>query len=166
MLLLDRFLRRCFFLCLCGRVLRLVAAVTLLFLLVHFAGFLALTLKLLLGFARFGFLTLACLRQTFFIFFLFLAAFLILTLRLGSRERALRTAERLRYATIASNIGDVRTLVIYPATTLFAHNTPEERTAAGVFDDTLRVSVGIEDPEDLVQDFTNAVETDTQGEQQ
>lgn len=90
----------------------------------------------------------------------------ILTLRLGSRERALRTAERLRYATIASNIGDVRTLVIYPATTLFAHNTPEERTAAGVFDDTLRVSVGIEDPEDLVQDFTNAVETDTQGEQQ
>lgn len=83
----------------------------------------------------------------------------ILTLRLGSRERALRVAESLRYATIASNIGDVRTLVIYPATTLFLHNTPEERAAAGVFEDTLRVSVGIEDPEDLVADFKKAIES-------
>ena len=83
----------------------------------------------------------------------------ILTLRLGSRERALRVAESLRYATIASNIGDVRTLVICPATTLFLHNTPEERAAAGVFEDTLRVSVGIEDPEDLVADFKKAIES-------
>ena len=82
----------------------------------------------------------------------------ILTLRVGSRERALRVAGALRNATIASNIGDVRTLVIYPATTLFVHNTPEERAAAGVFDDTLRVSVGIEDAEDLIEDFKNALE--------
>jgi len=82
----------------------------------------------------------------------------ILTLRTGSKEKAFKIINSLKTATIASNIGDVRTLVIYPATTLYLHNTKEEMYAAGVFEDTIRVSVGIEDVEDLIADFTAAIE--------
>lgn len=81
----------------------------------------------------------------------------ILTLRAGSKEKAFKILNSLKIAKIASNIGDVRTLVIYPATTLYIHNTKEEMNAAGVFDDTIRVSVGIEDAQDLIADFTNAI---------
>lgn len=81
----------------------------------------------------------------------------ILTLRAGSKEKAFKIINSLKTADIASNIGDVRTLVIYPATTLYLHNTKEEMNAAGVFDDTIRISVGIEDVEDLTADFTNAI---------
>lgn len=81
----------------------------------------------------------------------------ILTLRTGSREKAFKILNSLKVATIASNIGDIRTLVIYPATTLYLHNTKEEMNAAGVFDDTIRISVGIEDADDLIQDFTSAI---------
>ena len=82
----------------------------------------------------------------------------ILTFRAGSRERAVSVLNRLRYAAIASNIGDVRTLVIYPASTIFLKNTPAQRRAAGVYDDTVRVSVGIEDADDLIEDFLAALE--------
>ena len=81
----------------------------------------------------------------------------ILTLRTGSRERAFRLINALHYVKIASNIGDVRTLVIHPASTLYLRSGREETEAAGVYDDTIRVSVGIEDIEDLIRDFRNAV---------
>lgn len=81
----------------------------------------------------------------------------ILTISTGSREKAFKLINSLKTAIIASNIGDVRTLVIYPATTLFLHNTKEEMNAAGVFEDTVRVSVGIEDIEDLLADFRQAI---------
>ena len=58
---------------------------------------------------------------------------------------------------IASNIGDMRTLVIHPASTLYIHSDAEETRAAGVYDDTIRVSLGIEDAEDIIEDFTSAV---------
>ena len=82
----------------------------------------------------------------------------ILTFRCGSKERAFRIINALKYALIASNIGDIRTLVIHPASTLYIRSGKEEREAAGVYDDTIRVSLGIEDKEDLIQDFLHAVE--------
>ena len=81
----------------------------------------------------------------------------ILSFRTGSRERAFRIINSLKYGLIASNIGDIRTLVIHPASTLYIHSKQEEREAAGVFEDTVRVSVGIEDPEDLIKDFHEAI---------
>lgn len=81
----------------------------------------------------------------------------ILTFRAGSGEAARTVINRLNYACIASNIGDVRTLVIHPASTIFMKNSPEQCQAAGVFEDTIRVSVGIEDAQDLIGDFTAAV---------
>lgn len=81
----------------------------------------------------------------------------ILSFRVGSRERAFGIINALKYAMIASNIGDLRTLVIHPASTLYMHSSVEEREAAGVYDDTIRVSVGIEDKEDLIEDFLSAI---------
>ena len=81
----------------------------------------------------------------------------ILTIRAGSRERAYKLMNSLRYAFNATNIGDVNTLVIHPASTIYIHNTVEEKEAAGVYDDTIRISVGIEDVEDLIEDFKSAI---------
>ena len=64
---------------------------------------------------------------------------------------------------IASNIGDIRTLVIHPASTLYVQASREETLAAGVYDDTVRVSVGIEDAEDLINDFTQAIQNNPIG---
>lgn len=81
----------------------------------------------------------------------------VFSFRVGSRERAFQVIDSLTYAFIASNIGDLRTLVIHPASTLYVQADEKEKEAAGVFDDTIRVSMGIEDGEDLVRDFVNAI---------
>ena len=82
----------------------------------------------------------------------------ILSFRAGSKERAFAIINSLNHVCIASNIGDIRTLVIHPASTLYVQASPAEMEAAGVHDDTVRVSVGIEDIEDLIEDFTLAIE--------
>ena len=82
----------------------------------------------------------------------------ILTVRCGSKERAFSVINHLRYCANATNIGDVRTLVIHPASTIYAFNTEQERLDAGVYDDLIRVSVGLEDAEDLIGDFIQAAE--------
>lgn len=87
----------------------------------------------------------------------------ILNFRAGSKERAFKIINSLKYALIASNIGDLRTLVIHPTSTLYIRSTEEEMEAAGVYADTIRVSVGIEDSEDLIRDFTNAIEESIRG---
>ena len=81
----------------------------------------------------------------------------IFTFRAGTKERAFGIINHLKYAMIASNIGDIRTLVIHPASTLYMHTGKEEMESAGVYEDTVRVSVGIEDAEDLIQDFKEAM---------
>ncbi len=82
----------------------------------------------------------------------------IFTIRLGSKERAFEFMNKLNYAYIMSNIGDLRTMVVHPASTMALHSSPEERAAAGVYDDLVRVSVGIEDIEDLIVDFASTIE--------
>jgi O-acetylhomoserine (thiol)-lyase len=89
----------------------------------------------------------------------------ILTFRAGSKERAFKIINNLKFALIASNIGDLRTLVIHPASTLYLKSGKAETEAAGVFEDTIRVSVGIEDKEDLINDFLDAVRESRSNEQ-
>ena len=81
----------------------------------------------------------------------------ILTVRAGSKERAFKLMNSVKYACIATNIGDVRTLLIHPASTIYTHDTEEQKINAGVYDDTIRISVGIEDIDDLLADFRQAV---------
>ena len=82
----------------------------------------------------------------------------IVTLRAGSKEKAYALMNSLKYVLNATNIGDTKTLVIHPASTIYLHNTEEQMTNAGVYDDTIRISVGIEDAKDLIEDFTEAIE--------
>lgn len=81
----------------------------------------------------------------------------ILTVRAGSKQRAYALMDSLRFARKATNIGDTRTLVIHPASTIYLHSEEAQRHRAGVYDDTVRVSVGIEDAGDLIRDFVEAV---------
>ncbi|MGM9538901.1 MAG: PLP-dependent transferase [Candidatus Onthomonas sp.] len=81
----------------------------------------------------------------------------LLTFRAGSKERAFALINHLKYACIVSNIGDVRTLVVHPASSIYIHSDASEMERAGVYDDLIRVSVGIEFIDDLVADFTAAV---------
>lgn len=82
----------------------------------------------------------------------------IITIRAGSKEKAFKLINSLKYACIATNIGDVRTLVIHPASTIYTHSTTEQQVNAGVYDDTIRISVGIEDIDDLIADFRQAID--------
>jgi len=81
----------------------------------------------------------------------------ILTIRVGSKEKAFQVINSLTIPRIVSNIGDTKTLIIHPESTLNAHSTEKEKVEAGVFDDLIRISVGIEDVEDLIEDFENAL---------
>lgn len=81
----------------------------------------------------------------------------IVTFRAGSKERAFGIINALQIPFILSNIGDTKTLVIHPASTIAVHLSEEEQIASGIYDDLIRVSVGIEDIEDLKRDFKNAI---------
>lgn len=82
----------------------------------------------------------------------------IVTLRAGSKQKAFKLINSLNYAVNATNIGDVRTLVIHPSSTIYAHSDEEQKQAAGVYDDLIRVSVGIEDIDDIIADFKQAID--------
>ncbi|MBM3715215.1 O-acetylhomoserine aminocarboxypropyltransferase/cysteine synthase family protein [Microbacterium sp. LMI1-1-1.1] len=65
--------------------------------------------------------------------------------------------DALQLASHLANIGDARTLVIHPASTTHRQLTPEQLTAAGVPADLIRISVGLEDPEDILWDLDQAL---------
>lgn len=81
----------------------------------------------------------------------------ILTIRVGCKENAFKVINALRYAANVANIGDVRTLVIHPASTIFATNSAQEKESMGVYEDLIRISVGLEDFVDLQEDFNQAL---------
>ncbi|MFZ5641237.1 MAG: O-acetylhomoserine aminocarboxypropyltransferase/cysteine synthase family protein [Bacillota bacterium] len=83
---------------------------------------------------------------------------ILLTFGVGSKERAFKVINNLKYAYNLANIGDIRTLVIHPASTIYTANSPEEKAIMGVTEDMIRVSAGIEDIKDLVEDFGQALD--------
>ena len=66
--------------------------------------------------------------------------------------------DALRLFKLVANVGDTRSLVSHPATMTHARLTPEQRTAAGISAGTIRLSVGLEDPRDLIADLKRALE--------
>ncbi|MCP4131556.1 MAG: O-acetylhomoserine aminocarboxypropyltransferase/cysteine synthase [bacterium] len=81
----------------------------------------------------------------------------VLTIRLGSREKCFLLIKHLKLAKNMANIGDVRTLVIHPASTIFHEYTAAERNDAGVYDDLVRISAGIENIKDIIIDFKESL---------
>ena len=73
-------------------------------------------------------------------------------------EAGKRLCEEVELATFLANIGDARTLLIHPASTTHAQLNEAEQRASGVFPDLLRLSVGIEDVEDVIADLDSAIE--------
>ncbi|MBR5620290.1 MAG: O-acetylhomoserine aminocarboxypropyltransferase/cysteine synthase [Clostridia bacterium] len=76
----------------------------------------------------------------------------------GGRAAATVFQDSLRLATIATHVADCRTCVLYPAGTTHRQLTDEQLIACGVPDDLLRLSVGIENVEDILEDIAQALE--------
>ncbi|WP_309081414.1 O-acetylhomoserine aminocarboxypropyltransferase/cysteine synthase [Zhihengliuella sp.] len=76
----------------------------------------------------------------------------------GGRKAGERFIEALQLASHLANIGDARTLVLHPASTTHQQLTPEQLLAGGVPEDLIRLSVGIEDVEDILWDLDQALE--------
>jgi cystathionine beta-lyase/cystathionine gamma-synthase len=75
----------------------------------------------------------------------------------GGRAAVQRMIKRFKLATFAASLGGVETTISYPEITSHRSMTPEERAELGVGPGTVRVSVGIEDPGDIIADFSQAI---------
>jgi len=75
----------------------------------------------------------------------------------GGAAAARRFIESVKLASHLANIGDAKTLVIHPASTTHSQQTPAELVAAGVSEDYIRVSVGLEDLADIQADMDQAL---------
>jgi len=76
----------------------------------------------------------------------------------GDYEAARGTVESTELASLLANVGDAKTLIIHPASTPHQQLSEEEKLSAGVTNDLVRLSVGIEDPQDIVDDLAQAIE--------
>ena len=76
----------------------------------------------------------------------------------GGFAAGVRFIERVELASHLANVGDAKTLVIHPASTTHQQIPTEERLASGVGDDMIRISVGIEDLDDILWDLGKALE--------
>jgi hypothetical protein len=75
----------------------------------------------------------------------------------GGRAAAVKFIESLQLFSHLANIGDAKSLVIHPASTTHEQLTDAEQQAAGVTPDFIRLSVGIEDIQDILDDLDNAL---------
>jgi O-acetylhomoserine (thiol)-lyase len=83
----------------------------------------------------------------------------ILSVRLrGGEEAAKRVLERVRIFDYLVNLGDAKSLIVHPSTSTHYGLSVEEQEASGVYEDMLRLSVGIEDSGDLIEDLRQALE--------
>ncbi|HVA32900.1 MAG TPA: O-acetylhomoserine aminocarboxypropyltransferase/cysteine synthase family protein [Candidatus Baltobacteraceae bacterium] len=81
----------------------------------------------------------------------------ILTFRLrGGGTEAKRFIDRLQLFSLLANVGDAKSLVIHPASTTHQQLTPEQRLRSAIDDSTIRLSIGIEHPQDILTDLTQA----------
>ena len=75
----------------------------------------------------------------------------------GGQEAAFRFLNALEIILISNNLGDAKSIATHPATTTHQRLTPEQRAALGITDGMVRLSCGIEAPEDLVADILGAL---------
>jgi O-succinylhomoserine sulfhydrylase len=75
----------------------------------------------------------------------------------GGKDAAFRFMNALEIFQISNNLGDAKSLVTHPATTTHQRLSPETRAELGIFDNSVRLSVGLEDVDDLVADLDQAL---------
>ncbi len=76
----------------------------------------------------------------------------------GGYEAGREFIDRLKMFSHLANVGDARSLVIHPASTTHQQLSAEEQAAAGVTQDLVRLSIGLEDIEDILWDLDQALE--------
>jgi O-succinylhomoserine sulfhydrylase len=76
----------------------------------------------------------------------------------AGKQAAFRLMNAFQIITISNNLGDTKSLATHPATTTHMRIGPEERAKLGITDGIIRLSVGLEDPADLIDDLTQALE--------
>jgi O-acetylhomoserine (thiol)-lyase len=76
----------------------------------------------------------------------------------GGLEAGKKFIDSVELLSHLANIGDAKTLVIHPASTTHQQLTADERKSTGVSDDFIRISVGLEDVEDIIEDISQALE--------
>jgi cystathionine gamma-lyase len=81
----------------------------------------------------------------------------MITIELGTRERAARILERVRVFSLAESLGGVESLISHPASMTHASVPPEHRARLGITDGMVRLSCGVEDVEDLLEDLEQAL---------
>ncbi len=81
----------------------------------------------------------------------------------GGREAGCRFIENVQLASHLANVGDAKTLVLHPASTTHQQLSAEDLVAAGVGEDLIRLSVGLEDPEDIISDLSRALRASQKG---
>ncbi len=77
----------------------------------------------------------------------------------GSREQGKKFVESLKIFSHLANVGDCRSLVIHPASTTHFRMSDEALAAGGITQGTIRLSIGLEDPDDLIDDLKRALKT-------
>lgn len=77
----------------------------------------------------------------------------------GGKKSAFKVANALEIVRISNNLGDAKSLITHPSTTTHQRFTEEARLEQGITQGMLRLSVGLEDPDDLADDLTRALDT-------
>ncbi len=80
----------------------------------------------------------------------------LLTIDMGTKEKAYHFLNATKIATITANIGDSRTLALHMASTIYSDFDDETKKFLGITEGLLRISIGLENPEDILEDFLNA----------
>lgn len=81
----------------------------------------------------------------------------------GGRTNGAKFIENLQLASHLANVGDARTLVLHPASTTHQQLTADQLTAAGIPEDLIRISVGLEDVDDIIWDLDQALTAALEG---
>jgi O-acetylhomoserine (thiol)-lyase len=81
----------------------------------------------------------------------------------GGRDAGARFIESVRLFSHLANVGDLRSLVIHPGSTTHQQMTDEQLASAGIGEEMIRVSVGLEDPDDLISDLDRALQASQRG---
>ncbi|MDU1583885.1 MAG: PLP-dependent transferase, partial [Peptoniphilus harei] len=76
----------------------------------------------------------------------------------GGRNAATKFMDSLKLAAVVTHVADARTCVLHPASTTHRQMNDEELLQAGISSDLIRLSVGIEDAEDIIEDIKQALE--------
>jgi O-acetylhomoserine (thiol)-lyase len=75
----------------------------------------------------------------------------------GGLEAGRKFINSLKLLSLLANVGDAKSLVIHPASTTHSQLSSEQRAAAGAPDDMIRLSIGIEDVQDIIEDLEQAL---------